>query len=345
MELEYMGKILLTGGAGFIGAHTCVELLKAGYEIVVADNYANSSPAALVRVRELTGKDFDAYEIDLCDRAALERCFARGDIEAVIHFAGLKAVGESVEKPLEYYRNNLDATLTLLEAMRDHGVKKLIFSSSATVYGEREEPECREDMTPILTCSSPYGCTKTMIEQMLRDLSVACPDWSIVMLRYFNPVGAHESGRIGEDPNGIPNNLMPRVLQAALGQIEALGVFGDDYPTPDGTCRRDYIHVVDLAKGHLAALRYCDGHAGCEAINLGTGSPVSVLELIHTFERVNGVRVPYRMEPRRPGDVVENWANADKAHRLLGWTAEKTIEDMCRDAWNWRSHNPNGYNA
>ena len=340
-----MGKILLTGGAGYIGAHTCLEFLQAGYEIVVADNYVNSSPASLARVEELTGKKITVYEADLCDPEAVERIFAENDIEAAIHFAGLKAVGESVQKPLEYYRNNLDATLTLLEVMRAHGVKKLIFSSSATVYGEREEPECREEMTPILTCSSPYGCTKTMIEQILRDLAVSDPEWSIVLLRYFNPVGAHESGRIGEDPNGIPNNLMPRVLQAALGQIEALGVFGNDYPTPDGTCRRDYIHVVDLAKGHLAAMRYCAAHTGCEAVNLGTGSPYSVLELIKTFEETNHVKVPYRMEARRPGDVAENWANADKALRLFGWKAEKTLADMCRDAWNWRSNNPNGYNA
>ena len=340
-----MGKILLTGGAGYIGAHTCVELLEAGYEIVVADNYVNSSPAALARVEELTGKRLTAYEVDLCDKPALERVFAENDIEAVIHFAGLKAVGESVQKPLEYYRNNLDATLTLLEVMRAHGVKKLVFSSSATVYGEKDEPECREEMKPVLTCTSPYGCTKTMIEQILRDLVIAAPDWSVVLLRYFNPVGAHESGRIGEDPNGIPNNLMPRVLQAALGQIESLGVFGDDYPTPDGTCRRDYIHVVDLAKGHLAALKYCAEHTGCEAVNLGSGVPSSVLEIIHAFERVNGVKVPYRIEPRRPGDLAEFWASPKKAERLFGWKVEKTLDDMCRDAWNWRSKNPNGYNG
>ena len=340
-----MGKTLLTGGAGYIGTHTCVELLEAGYEVVVADNYVNSSPAALARVEELTGKKVAAYAVDLCDKAALETCFAENDIEAVIHFAGLKAVGESVQKPLEYYRNNLDATLTLLEVMRAHGVKRLVFSSSATVYGEQEEPECHEEMKPVLTCSSPYGCTKTMIEQILRDLVIAMPDWSVVLLRYFNPVGAHPSGSIGEDPNGIPNNLMPRVLQAALGQIEALGVFGNDYPTPDGTCIRDYIHVVDLAKGHLAALKYCATHPGCEAINLGSGVPVSVLEIINTFERVNGVKVPYHMEPRRPGDLAGFWASPKKAERLLGWKVEKSLDDMCRDAWNWRSHNPNGYNA
>ena len=340
-----MGKILLTGGAGYIGAHTCLELLQAGYDIVVADNYVNSSPAALERVKAMTGRDFAAYDLDLCDKAALDKCFAENDIEAVIHFAGLKAVGESVRKPLEYYRNNIDATLSLLEVMRDHGVKKLVFSSSATIYGEQGEAEYRENMPPMLTCSSPYGCTKTMIEQILRDLVIAYPDWSVVMLRYFNPVGAHESGNIGEDPNGIPNNLMPRVLQTALGQMKQLGVFGDDYPTPDGTCRRDYLHVVDLAKGHLAALRYCDNHTGNEAINLGSGTPVSVLEIIQTFERVNGVKVPYRMEERRAGDLAEFWASAEKAEKLLGWKAEKTLDDMCRDAWNWRSKNPNGYNG
>lgn len=336
-------KVLLTGGAGYIGAHTAVELLNAGYEIVVADNFANSCPEALRRVKELTGRDFAFYQIDVCDRAALERVFAEHRIDACIHFAGLKAVGESVAKPLEYYRNNLDSTLTLLEVMCRHDVRKLVFSSSATVYGLATQMPIDENAPT--GCSNPYGWTKYMIEQILRDVCHAKPDFSAMLLRYFNPVGAHESGRIGEDPNGIPNNLMPRVLQAATGKLDHLGVFGDDYPTPDGTCIRDYIHVVDLAKGHLAALRYLEGHAGIETVNLGTGVGYSVLDIIRAFGEANGIELAYTVEPRRPGDAPVGYANPQKAKDLLGWQAEKTMTDMCKDAWRWQTGNPNGYKA
>ena len=342
-EMTFMGKILLTGGAGYIGAHTCLELLNAGYDIVVVDNYYNSTPESLKRVSELTGKQFSVYEADVCDKQAMEDIFTREDIEAVIHFAGYKAVGESVAKPVMYYRNNLDATLTLLETMAAHGVKKLLFSSSATVYGTDAAANCREDMKLTFTTSNPYGSTKYIIEHMLRDVIVANPDWSIVLLRYFNPSGAHESGRIGEDPNGIPNNLMPRVLRAAQGKMAKLGIYGDDYPTPDGTCRRDYIHVVDLAKGHVAALKYANENAGCETINLGTGVPYSVKEILDAFEKATGVKVPHEIAPRRAGDLPESYANADKALRLLGWKAEKTLEDMCRDCWRWQTMNTDGY--
>ena len=342
-ELTFMGKILLTGGAGYIGAHTCVELLNAGYDIVVVDNYYNSTPESLRRVSELTGKKFSVYEADVCDRAVMDDIFTKEPIEAVIHFAGYKAVGESVAKPVMYYRNNLDATLTLLEVMADHGVKKLLFSSSATVYGTDAAADCREDLKLTFTTSNPYGSTKYIIEKILEDVMVANPDWSIVLLRYFNPVGAHESGMLGEDPNGIPNNLMPRVLRAAQGKMAKLGVFGSDYPTPDGTARRDYIHVVDLAKGHVAALKYAAENTGCEKINLGTGVPYSVLEILSAFEKATGVPVPHEMADRRPGDLPESYANADKALKLLGWKAEKTLEDMCRDSWKWQTQNPNGY--
>ena len=340
-----MGKILLTGGAGYIGAHTCVELLSSGYDICVVDNYYNSSPESLKRVSQITGKKFSIYDADVCDKAALEDIFARENIEAVIHFAGYKAVGESVAKPMMYYRNNLDASLSLFEAMEKFGVKKVLFSSSATVYGTDAGADCREDMKLTFSTSNPYGSTKFMIERMLMDISKARPDWSVILLRYFNPVGAHESGMIGEDPNGIPNNLMPRVMRAALGVMDHLGVYGNDYPTPDGTCRRDYIHVVDLAKGHVAALKYLDKSTGCEAINLGTGVPYSVLEIISAFEKATGVKVPHTIEERRPGDLPESYANADKAWKLLGWKAEKTLEDMCRDSWKWQKMNPNGYKA
>ena len=337
------GKVLLTGGAGYIGSHTCVELLNAGYQVVVADNYVNSSPEALKRVKQLTGKDFAVYEADVCDRAAMEDLFSREPIEAAIHFAGLKAVGESVEKPLAYYRNNLDSTLTLLETMKAHGARKLVFSSSATVYAAASQAEMTEDLPT--GCTNPYGWTKYMIEQILRDVCFAGGDWSVALLRYFNPVGAHESGRIGEDPSGIPNNLMPRVMQNALGIIPKLGVFGDDYETADGTCVRDYIHVVDLAKGHVAALHYLDGFSGCEAINLGTGTGYSVLDILKTFEKANGVKLNYEIQPRRAGDAAACYANPEKARRLLNWQAEKTLSDMCRDAWRWQRMNPHGYNA
>ncbi len=336
-------KVLLTGGAGYIGAHNAVELLNAGHEIVVVDNYSNSSPEALARVSELTGKTFPIYALDVCDKPALERVFTEQKIDAVIHFAGLKAVGESVEKPLEYYRNNLDSTLSLLELMKRHGVSCLVFSSSATVYGLAEKMPLTED-SPT-GCSNPYGWTKYMIEQILRDLAHAEPDWSIMLLRYFNPVGAHDSGRIGEDPNGIPNNLMPRVLQAATGKLDHLGVFGADYPTPDGTCIRDYIHVVDLAKGHLAALKYIEAHKGIETVNLGTGTGYSVLDIIKAFNEANAMNLQYKVEPRRPGDAAVGYADPGKALALLGWKAEKSLTDMCRDAWRWQRQNPNGYDS
>ena len=328
--------ILLTGGAGYIGSHTCVEMLNAGYDIVVVDNYSNSSPEALKRVKELTGKDFPIYEADVCDGEAMNALFDREKIEAVIHFAGYKAVGESVQKPLMYYRNNLDSTMTLLEVMRAHGVKKLVFSSSATVYGMQEKMPLTEDM-PIGGCLNPYGWTKCMIEQILFDVAKAESDWTMVLLRYFNPVGAHESGRIGENPNGIPNNLMPRITQAVIGKIPPIQVMGTDYPTPDGTCLRDYIHVVDLAKGHVCAIRYALEHTGAEAVNLGVGRGCSVREIIRAFEEACSDG------PRRPGDAPVSYADASKALRLFGWKAEKSIVDMCRDSWRWQKQNPNGY--
>lgn len=334
--------ILLTGGAGYIGSHTCVEMLNAGYDIVVVDNYSNSSPEALKRVKELTGKDFPIYEADVCDGEAMNALFDREKIEAVIHFAGYKAVGESVQKPLMYYRNNLDSTMTLLEVMRAHGVKKLVFSSSATVYGMQEKMPLTEDM-PIGGCLNPYGWTKCMIEQILFDVAKAESDWTMVLLRYFNPVGAHESGRIGENPNGIPNNLMPRITQAVIGKIPPIQVMGTDYPTPDGTCLRDYIHVVDLAKGHVCAIRYALEHTGAEAVNLGVGRGCSVREIIRAFEEATGEKVPCSDGPRRPGDAPVSYADAGKALRLFGWKAEKSIVDMCRDSWRWQKQNPNGY--
>ena len=334
--------ILLTGGAGYIGSHTCVEMLNVGYDIVVADNYSNSSPEALKRVKELTGKDFPIYEADVCDSEAMNALFDREKIEAVIHFAGYKAVGESVQKPLMYYRNNLDSIMTLLEVMRAHGVKRLVFSSSATVYGMQEKMPLTEDM-PIGGCLNPYGWTKCMIEQILFDVAKAEPDWTMVLLRYFNPVGAHESGRIGENPNGIPNNLMPRITQAVIGKIPPIQVMGTDYPTPDGTCLRDYIHVVDLAKGHVCAIRYALEHTGAEAVNLGVGRGCSVREIIRAFEEATGEKVPCSDGPRRPGDAPVSYADASKALRLFGWKAEKSIVDMCRDSWRWQKQNPNGY--
>ena len=334
--------ILLTGGAGYIGSHTCVEMLNAGYDIVVVDNYSNSSPEALKRVKELTGKDFPIYEADVCDSEAMNALFDREKIEAVIHFAGYKAVGESVQKPLMYYRNNLDSTMTLLEVMRAHDVKRLVFSSSATVYGMQEKMPLTEDM-PIGGCLNPYGWTKCMIEQILFDVAKAEPDWTMILLRYFNPVGAHESGRIGENPNGIPNNLMPRITQAVIGKIPPIQVMGTDYPTPDGTCLRDYIHVVDLAKGHVCAIRYALEHTGAEAVNLGVGRGCSVREIIRAFEEATGEKVPCSDGPRRPGDAPVSYADASKALRLFGWKAEKSIVDMCRDSWRWQKQNPNGY--
>ena len=329
-------KVLVTGGAGYIGGHTCVELLNAGHEVVVIDNFVNSKPEALDNIRKITGRDLAFYKADLRDREAVRRIFEEQQIDAAIHFAGLKAVGESVHKPLEYYDNNLGGFFVLAEEMAAHGVKKLVFSSSATVYGMNNPVPFREDYPTSAT--NPYGYTKVMIEQMLRDLAVADPDWSIVMLRYFNPIGAHESGLIGEDPNGIPNNLLPYVAQVAVGKLPCLNVFGDDYDTPDGTGVRDYIHVVDLALGHLAALKYADGHKGAEAINLGTGRGTSVLEIVHAFERASGREIPYRVTPRRPGDIATCYADTSKAAKLLGWKAERTIDDMCRDSWRFTCH-------
>ena len=329
--------ILLPGGAGFIGSHVAAELLTQGYGVVIADDLSNARPDVMDRLEKITGRRPVFYQIDMADRTALERVFTENAIDAVIHLAGFKAVGESVQKPVAYYRNNLDTTLTLLETMAAHGVKKLIFSSSATVYGMENPVPYTEDM-PRGNCTNPYGWTKSMIEQILSDACAADPELSVVCLRYFNPVGAHESGLIGEMPNGIPNNLMPYITQTAAGIRAELSVFGNDYPTPDGTGVRDYIHVVDLAKGHVAAINYVNQHKGWEAINLGTGRGTSVLELVNTFEKVNGVPVPHRIAPRRSGDLAFCYANVDKAARLLHWHAEKSVEDMCRDSWRWQEY-------
>ena len=326
-------KVLVTGGAGYIGSHTCVELLNAGHEVVIIDNFVNSKPDALDCIRRITGKDFAFCEADLRDRAAVKKLFDEHEIDAVIHFAGLKAVGESVQKPLEYYDNNLGGFFVLAEEMRAHNVKRIVFSSSATVYGMNNPVPFREEMPTSAT--KPYGYTKVMIEQMLRDLAVADPEWSIVLLRYFNPIGAHESGLIGEDPNGIPNNLLPYVAQVAAGIRPQLSVFGNDYDTPDGTGVRDYIHVVDLALGHLAALNYAETHTGAEAINLGTGHGTSVLEIVAAFEKASGRPVPYKICDRRPGDIATCYADTTKAAKLLGWHATRDIDDMCRDGWNF----------
>ena len=332
-------KVLVTGGAGYIGSHTCVELLNAGYELVIVDNFVNSKPEALDAIRTITDKDFAFYELDLRDREALEKPFTEHAIDAVIHFAGLKAVGESVEKPLEYYDNNLYGFIVLAEVMREHGVKQFVFSSSATVYGMNNPVPFNETMPTSAT--NPYGYTKVVIEQMLRDLAAADPEWKICLLRYFNPIGAHESGLIGEDPNGIPNNLLPYVAQVAAGKLKQLTVFGDDYDTPDGTGVRDYIHVVDLALGHLAALRYVKDHPGAEAVNLGTGKGTSVLEIVHAFEKACGHPISYRIAARRAGDIAECYAETDKAAKLLGWHAEKNIDDMCRDGWRFAKNRYN----
>ncbi len=334
-------KVLLTGGAGYIGSHTCVELLNAGHTPVIADNYDNSCPEAVKRVEEITGKSVPVYEIDVCDREAVDKLFSENDFDAVIHFAGLKAVGESCEIPLRYYRNNLDSTIVLLEAMEKYNVADFVFSSSATVYGVPEKVPLVEGMPT--GCTNPYGWTKLMNEQILTDTSTANKNLSVVLLRYFNPIGAHESGRIGEDPNGIPNNLMPYITQVAAGKLKELGVFGNDYPTHDGTGVRDYIHVVDLAKAHVKALDYADGHKGTEIFNIGTGTGYSVLDIVNTFMRVNNLTIPYKIKPRRSGDIAECYANAEKAEKVLGWKAEKNLDDMCRDSWNWQSHNKNGY--
>lgn len=334
--------VLLAGGAGYIGSHTCVELINAGHDVIIADNFSNSCPEAVARVEELTNRKIPLYEADVCDKTAVEKIFSENKIDAVIHFAGLKAVGESCEKPVEYYRNNIDSTLTLLESMKKHGVNNFIFSSSATVYGTPETVPLVETM-PTGSPTNPYGWTKLMMEQILTDTASANPDMSIVILRYFNPIGAHESGRIGEDPNGIPNNLMPYITQVAAGRLESLGVFGNDYPTHDGTGVRDYIHVVDLAKGHVKAIDYSAEHKGTEIFNLGTGTGYSVLDIVKAFSKVNNIEIPYEIKSRRSGDIAECYADASKAEKMLGWTAEKNLEEMCRDSWNWQSKNVNGY--
>lgn len=338
-----MATIFLAGGAGYIGSHTAVELLNMGYNVIVADNYANSCPESIHRVEKITGKKVTLYEADVRDHAAMEKIFSKNSIDAVIHFAGLKAVGESIENPIMYYRNNIDTTLTLLEVMEKHSVNNIIFSSSATVYGEANSVPYLETM-PRGACTNPYGWTKSMMEQIFEDTAKANEKLSVVLLRYFNPIGAHESGMIGEDPAGIPNNLMPYVTQVAVGKRECLTIFGNDYPTKDGTCTRDYIHVVDLAKGHVKAIDYILRHEKvCEIFNLGTGTPYSVTEIVKTFERVNGIKVNHVYGDRRLGDLAECYANADKAWELLGWKTEKTLEDMCKDSWNWQKNNPDGY--
>ena len=333
--------ILVTGGAGYIGSHTCVQLLNHGSDIVVVDNFSNSKMESLDRVRELTEREFPFYEVDLLDRASLEQVFKENEIEAVIHFAGLKAVGESVSKPLHYYHNNLTGTFVLCEVMEKYNVRNIVFSSSATVYGMPDVMPITEEAP--LSATNPYGQTKLMIEQILRDLYVADSNWSIALLRYFNPIGAHVSGRIGEDPNGIPNNLMPFISQVAVGKLEQLSVFGDDYDTADGTGVRDYIHVEDLANGHLKALQHILGTTGVEAYNLGTGNGYSVLQMVKAFEEATGKEVKYSVAPRRPGDIAECYADPTKAKEELGWIAEKGIEEMCRDTWRWQSKNPDGY--
>ena len=332
--------VLVTGGAGYIGSHTVVELLKAGYEVVVADNFSNSKPEALRRIAQLAGREPRFYESDLLDGSAVERIFSENEIDSVIHFAGLKAVGESVEKPIEYYHNNLTGTLVLCDVMRRHGCKRMVFSSSATVYGMHNTAPFTEDMP--LSTTNPYGSTKLFIEQMLRDVQAADPDWSVILLRYFNPIGAHESGLLGENPNGIPNNLFPYISQVAVGKLQTLSVYGDDYDTPDGTGVRDYIHVVDLALGHIKALEYAAAHKGVEAINLGTGQGSSVLDVVHAFERASGQKIPYEIKARRAGDIATSYANCDKAKRLLGWEAGRGLDDMCRDGWEFIRQNPNG---
>ncbi|HFI2446237.1 TPA: UDP-glucose 4-epimerase GalE [Streptococcus suis] len=333
--------ILVTGGAGYIGSHTVVELLKLGKEVVIVDNLSNSSILVLDRIETITGKRPTFYELDVADKEALCQVFEKENIEAAIHFAGYKAVGESVAKPVMYYENNIMSTLALVEVMAEFGVKKIVFSSSATVYGLNNPSPLVESMPTSAT--NPYGYTKVMLEQILRDVEVADKEWSVALLRYFNPIGAHESGLIGEDPAGIPNNLMPFIAQVAVGKRAELSVFGSDYDTVDGTGVRDYIHVIDLALGHIKALEKISTTAGVHTYNLGSGQGTSVLELVQAFEKVNGVPVPYKIVDRRPGDVATCYANADKALAELNWKTEKTIEDMCRDTWNWQSKNPNGY--
>ncbi len=333
--------ILVTGGAGYIGSHTCVELLEAGQEVIIVDNFSNSKPESITRITDITGRPPKLYETDILDKEALNKIFETNEIEAVIHFAGLKAVGESVNIPLTYYHTNITGTLTLCEVMQEHKVKKIVFSSSATVYGDPATTPINE--TFPLSATNPYGRTKLMIEEILRDLYISDNTWSISLLRYFNPIGAHESGTMGEDPNGIPNNLMPFITQVAVGKRNELSVFGNDYETHDGTGVRDYIHVVDLAKGHLCALKYVLENQTVEAINLGTGIGYSVLDVVKAFEKANDRPIPYRVVDRRPGDIATCFADPKKAKELLGWSTEKNIDDMCRDSWKWQRQNPNGY--
>ncbi len=337
-----MSTILVTGGAGFIGSHTIVELSKAGYDVVVVDNLDNSSPVALERVQQITGKSLAFYETDIRDREGLNKVLTEHPCDACIHFAGLKAVGESVVKPWEYYNNNIGGTLVLLDVLRHHHCKNIIFSSSATVYGDPKQIPITEEC-PKGHCTNPYGWTKSMLEQVMMDMQYADKEWNVVLLRYFNPIGAHQSGTIGEDPNGIPNNLMPYITQVAIGKRTELGVFGNDYPTHDGTGVRDYIHVVDLARGHVAALKAIERRCGLAIYNLGTGQGYSVLDVVNAFERANGVKIPYSIKPRRSGDIATCYSDPTKAERELGWKAEYGIEEMCRDSWNWQRKNPNGY--
>ena len=335
-------RILVTGGAGYIGSHTCVELLNAGYDVVVVDNLYNASEKALDRVEKITGKKVVFYNADIRDKQAMNDIFDKEKVDAVIHFAGLKAVGESVVKPIEYYENNIAGTLNLCDAMRNHGVKNIIFSSSATVYGDPAFIPITEEC-PKGTCTNPYGWTKWMLEQILTDLHTADPEWNVILLRYFNPIGAHKSGMIGEDPKGIPNNLMPYISQVAVGKLEKLGVFGDDYDTPDGTGVRDYIHVVDLAVGHVKAIKYIFSNPGLDIINLGTGVGYSVLDMVKAFSKACGKEIPYEIKPRREGDIAMCCADPSKAAKVLGWKAERGLEQMCEDAWRWQSQNPEGY--
>ena len=336
-----MSTVLVTGGAGFIGSHTSVELLNAGYDIIILDNFVNSKPESLKRIKELTGKDFKFYQADIRDEEAMTKVFAENKIDAVIHFAGLKSVPQSVKEPLNYYDNNIAGTVCLCRVMDKAGCKKLVFSSSATVYGSKNPSPLREDM-PTGGTTNPYGTTKYFIEQILQDLCVSDSEWGVSILRYFNPLGAHKSGRIGEDPNGIPGNLMPYITQVAIGKLECLNVCGNDYPTPDGTGVRDYIHVVDLALGHIKALDRLLKVKGCEVYNLGTGKGYSVLDVVKAFEKASGIKINYRIAPRRAGDVACCYADATKAKEVLGWQAQYDIDDMCADSWRWQSQNPNG---
>lgn len=333
--------VLVTGGAGYIGSHTCVELLEAGYDVVVVDNLSNSKEESLKRVQEITGKTLRFYKADLLDREALEEIFRQETIQSVVHFAGLKAVGESVSIPLQYYHNNITGTLTLCDLMQKYGVKKLVFSSSATVYGDPHSVPITEDFP--LKATNPYGWTKLMIEQILRDLYIADKTWNIAILRYFNPIGAHPSGRIGEDPNGIPNNLVPYIAQVAVGKLSALRVFGNDYDTPDGTGIRDYIHVVDLALGHLKALEKLESNSGVVTYNLGTGNGYSVFDVLKAFSGVVGREIPYQVVQRRPGDIAMCYADPTRARQEMGWTAKRDLSQMCADSWRWQQNNPQGY--